>query len=160
MRLIKAVTLALACLAMTHPALSQERSGPLRIEITEGVIEPLPFAVPDFIAENPAAAEYAQSIARVVAADLSGTGLFREIPRDAYISRVTSFDSTIQYSDWKAINAQAVVTGAVSVGSDGRLTVKFRVFDVFADAQLGDGLQFGGSASSWRRMAHKVADAV
>ena len=160
MRLIKAVTLALACLAMTHPALSQERSGPLRIEITEGVIEPLPFAVPDFIAENPAAAEYAQSIARVVAADLSGTGLFREIPRDAYISRVTSFDSTIQYSDWKAINAQAVVTGAVSVGSDGRLTVKFRVVDVFADAQLGDGLQFGGSASSWRRMAHKVADAV
>ena len=160
MRLIKAVTLALACLAITHPALSQERSGPLRIEITEGVIEPLPFAVPDFIAENPAAAEYAQSIARVVAADLSGTGLFREIPRDAYISRVTSFDSTIQYSDWKAINAQAVVTGAVSVGSDGRLTVKFRVFDVFADAQLGDGLQFGGSASSWRRMAHKVADAV
>ncbi|MGB5557318.1 MAG: Tol-Pal system beta propeller repeat protein TolB [Paracoccaceae bacterium] len=160
MRLIKAVTLAALCLAAAHPAFAQERSGPLRIEITEGVIEPLPFAVPTFIAENPAAQEYAQSIAQVIAADLAGTGLFREIPRDAFISTITSFDSTIQYSDWKAINAQAVVTGAVSAAGDGRITVKFRVFDVFADAQLGDGLQFGGSAASWRRMAHKVADAV
>ncbi len=160
MRLIKAVTLAALCLAAAHPAFAQERSGPLRIEITEGVIEPLPIAVPTFIAENPAAQEYAQSIAQVIAADLAGTGLFREIPRDAFISTITSFDSTIQYSDWKAINAQAVVTGAVSAAGDGRITVKFRVFDVFADAQLGDGLQFGGSAASWRRMAHKVADAV
>ncbi len=160
MRLLKALTLAALCLGTAHPVLSQERSGPLRIEITEGVIEPLPIAVPTFIAENPAAQEYAENIARVVTADLVGTGLFREIPRDAYISRVTSFDSTIQYSDWKAINAQAVVTGAVSAAGDGRITVKFRLFDVFAEAQMGDGLQFGGSEASWRRMAHKVADAV
>ncbi len=160
MRLLKALTLAILCLGAAIPATAQERSGPLRIEITEGVIEPLPIAVPTFIAENPAAQEYADAIARVIAADLTGTGLFREIPRDAFISRITSFDSTIQYSDWKAINAQAVVTGAVSAAGDGRITVKFRLFDVFADAQLGDGLQFGGSAGSWRRMAHKVADAV
>ncbi len=160
MRLLKALTLAAFCLGVVYPAAAQERTGPLRIEITEGVIEPLPIAVPTFIAENPAAQEYADSIARVIAADLTGTGLFREIPRDAFISQITSFDSTIQYSDWKAINAQAVITGAVSAAGDGRITVKFRVFDVFADAQLGDGLQFGGSAASWRRMAHKVADAV
>lgn len=160
MRLFQAVTLALACLGMTEVATAQQRSGPLRIEITEGVIEPLPFAVPSFIAENPAAQEFADSIARVVASDLAGTGLFREIPRDAFISQVTDFDDAVKYPDWKAINAQALVAGAVSAGSDGRLTVKFRVFDVFAEAQLGDGLQFGGSTGSWRRMAHKVADAV
>ena len=28
------------------PAAAQDETGPLRIEITEGVIEPLPFAVP------------------------------------------------------------------------------------------------------------------
>ena len=159
MRLFKALTLALACIGAAHTATAQS-SGPLRIEITEGVIEPLPFAVPTFIAENPAAQEFAESIARVVAADLAGTGLFREIPRDAFISTLTSFESPVQYSDWKAINAQALISGAVSAGTDGRLTVKFRVFDVFSDAQLGDGLQFGGSTASWRRMAHKVADAV
>ena len=35
-------------------ALAQERE-PLHIEITEGVIEPLPFAIPAFIAETAAA---------------------------------------------------------------------------------------------------------
>lgn len=160
MNMIKALTLLAACAVIAQPAYAQQRSGPLRIEITEGVIEPLPFAVPEFIAENPAAQEFAANIARVVASDLAGTGLFREIPEDAFISRLTDFASPVQYSDWKAINTQALVSGAVSAGSDGRLTVKFRVFDVFAEAQLGDGLQFGGSTSSWRRMAHKVADAV
>ncbi len=145
---------------MALPLSAQERDGPLRITITEGVIEPLPFATPSFIAENAAAREFARDIAQVIADDLAGTGLFRQIPPEAFISKVSSFDAPVQYADWKAINAQALITGAVSAGSDGRMTVKFRVFDVFAQTQLGEGLQFGGSTASWRRMAHKVADAV
>ncbi len=159
MRTIIATLLAFGLLA-GMPAIAQQSNGPLRIEITEGVIEPLPVAVPNFIAENSQATELAVNIARVIAADLTGTGLFREIPQTAFISSPTSFSAPVQYSDWKAINAQALITGAVNLGSDGNISVKFRVFDVFSDAQLGDGLQFGGSADSWRRMAHKVADAV
>ncbi len=137
---------------------AQAQSGPLRIEITEGVIEPLPFAVPDFVDEG-GAGDYARNIARVIASDLAGTGLFREIPREAHISRISSFDSSIAYEDWKAINAQAVITGAVTV-SGGRIVVKFRLFDVFSGQQLGEGLQFAGTPETWRRMAHKVADAA
>ncbi len=150
----------LAALAALSLLAAPARAEPLRIEITEGVIEPLPFAVPDFQAENAGAADMARQIARVVAADLAGTGLFREIPASAYISTITSFSSPVQYADWKAINAQALITGAVATGAGGKLTVKFRVFDVFSQGQLGEGLQFTGSEASWRRMAHKVADAV
>lgn len=157
MTLTRALAIALALVAPL-PVLSQ--NGPLRIEITDGVIEPLPIAIPDFVAESPAAAEMAQQIARVVASDLVGTGLFREIPKDAFISRITSFDSPVQYADWKAINASGLITGAVSVGGDGRISVKFRLHDVFSDTQLGEGLQFAGTTASWRRMAHKVADAA
>lgn len=139
------------------PAVAQ--TGPLRIEITEGVIEPLPFAVPDFVAENGAAGEFAANIARVIASDLAGTGLFREIPASAHIGRVTSFDAPVAYADWKAINTQALVTGAVSASGD-RIVVKFRLFDIFSGQQMGEGLQFAGTTQSWRRMAHKVADAV
>ena len=138
---------------------AQAQSGPLRIEITEGVIEPLPFAVPDFVAENGAAADYARNIARVIASDLAGTGLFREIPQDAHIGTVSSFDAPVAYEDWKAINAQALITGAVSASGD-RIVVKFRLYDVFSGQQLGEGLQFAGTPQSWRRMAHKVADAA
>jgi TolB protein len=156
--LTPAIALALAVLAgQASVALAQ--NGPLRIEITEGVIEPLPFAVPDFVAENAAATELAANIARVVASDLEGTGLFREIPASAHISTITSFDAPVAYADWKAINAQALITGAVSASGD-RVSVKFRVFDVFSGQPLGEGLQFAGSAQGWRRMAHKVADQV
>jgi TolB protein len=141
------------------PAAAQT-GGPLRIEITEGVIEPLPFANPAFVAENAAATELARQISRVVSEDLTGTGLFREIPESAFISQITSFNSPVQFSDWRAINAQALISGAVSVGGDGSVSVKFRLYDVFAGQELGDGLQFNGTQAGWRRIAHKVADAV
>ncbi|MEJ6392459.1 Tol-Pal system beta propeller repeat protein TolB [Gymnodinialimonas sp. 2305UL16-5] len=142
------------------PGVSLAQSGPLRLEITEGVIEPLPFALPTFVPETPAAADAAADISRVIAADLRGTGLFRQIPPDAYIAQVTDFDASISYPDWQAINAQALITGAVSQRSDGQIAVRFRLFDIFSQAPLGEGLQYVGPADSWRRMAHTVADQV
>ena len=150
----------LAALALLMPVPASAQNGPLRIEITEGVIEPLPFAVPNFVAETPAAGQLAAQLARVVSDDLVGTGLFREVPSSAYISQFTSFSAPVQYADWKAINAQALVTGAVSKDGSGRITVKFRLYDVFAGQEMGSGLQFTGTDAGWRRMAHKVADAV
>jgi TolB protein len=132
---------------------------PLRIEITEGVIEPMPFAAPGFVPDSAGATDLARQITGVVVADLSGTGLFREVPPAAHIAKVTSLDAAVQFADWKAINAQALITGAVGVNGD-RVQVRFRLWDVFAQAPLGEGLQFEGSAQSWRRMGHKVADAV
>ena len=153
------LALVLALMAFALPV-SAQSSGPLRIEITEGVIEPLPFAVANFVPANAEAREIGEDIARVIASDLTGTGLFREIPSSAFISSITSFSSPVEYADWKAINAQALVTGSVSTSSDGRLVVQFRVYDVFAGQELGSGLQFAGEVDGWRRMAHKVADAV
>ncbi|MDF3412953.1 Tol-Pal system protein TolB [Sulfitobacter sp. M57] len=142
--------------AFPSPAQAQE---PLRIVIDEAIIEPLPVAVPPFQAETPEAGQLAGDIARVVAADLTGTGLFREIPASAYISSIGNFDASVLFADWKAINAQALVTGAVSVQGN-TLNVKFRLYDVFSGAELGSGLQFSGTVEGWRRMAHKVSDAV
>lgn len=135
------------------------RSEPLRIEITDGVIEPLPFAVPDFVPDTSRAKKMGVQLARVIAEDLSGTGLFREIPATAFISKITDFAAPVNYADWKAINAQALIGGGVSVKGS-KLTVKFRIYDVFSGAELGNGLQFVGDTDGWRRMAHKVADAV
>ncbi|MBL4927195.1 Tol-Pal system beta propeller repeat protein TolB [Fuscibacter oryzae] len=148
-----ATAFLLGMLAAVQPANAE-----LNIIIDSPVIEPMPFAIPDFVDEG-GAGDYAQNISRVVAADLAGTGLFREIPREAHISRVTSFDAPIAYNDWQAINAQALITGAVQASGD-RIVVKFYLFDVFTGQPLGEGLQFAGTPGTWRRMAHKVADAV
>ncbi len=137
-------------------ALAQQ---PLRIEINEGVIEPVPYAIPDFVPENAAGGQYSASLARVIANNLSGTGLLREIPSSAHIGRIGSFDSPVQFADWRAINARALITGAVRVDGQ-RISVKFRLFDVVSGQQLGDGLQLDGSTQAWRRMAHRVSDQV
>ncbi len=153
---ILGICLALIC---AIAGVAQAQDGPLRITIDEGIIEPLPFAVPSFQPESGEAGQMAVDLARVVSEDLTGTGLFREIPASAFISTVSDFNAPVQYADWKAINAQALVTGAVNV-SGNTLNVKFRLYDVFSGAELGDGLQFSGTVEGWRRMAHKVADAV
>ena len=149
--------LIFAIVAFCTGSLSAE---PLRIKITEGVIEPVPFAAPVFIAEDTGGRNYNKKISQLIVKDLSSTGFFREIPSKAYISSVTSFSSPIQFSDWKAINAQALVVGAVSVTGNGDMIVKFRIYDVFSNAELGSGLKFSGTVDGWRRMGHKVADVI
>ncbi|PQO21820.1 Tol-Pal system protein TolB [Rhodobacteraceae bacterium WD3A24] len=150
--------IAAAAFAPIGPARAQSE-GPLRIEITEGVIEPMPFAIAPFIAADSSAEDYTGRITRVIANDLASTGLFREIGRDAHIGRVTSLDAPIQYADWRAINAQALIAGRASV-SGGRITLGFRLFDVVSGQQMGQGLEFAGDVDDWRRMAHKIADEV
>jgi TolB protein len=151
--LITAAVLALSAVA----AVAQ--SGPLRLDITRPVIEPVPLAIPQFIAENAAGAEFAAQITQVVTADLTGTGLFRAIDPASFISGISGFDAPVAFNDWQAINAQGLIVGAVAASGD-QIVVKFRLFDVASGQPLGEGLQFAGTPATWRRMAHKVADAV
>lgn len=144
-----------ALFALPLPALAQDAPGPLRVEITDGVVEPMPFALPVFFGGGDMAAQ----ISKVVSDDLTGTGLFREIDRTAYIAAPASFEAPVVYEDWKAINVQALIMGEV-VEAGGTLDVKFRLFDVFSGQPMGDGLQFSAAKGDWRRLGHKVADAV
>ena len=154
----KRVLAALLALGLVAP-MANAQQGPLRLRFTDGVIEPMPFAVPAFVPEGGAAGDAARNITALITQNLVNTGLFREVPATAHIARVSSFDAPVQYADWRAVNAQALITGAVSVQGE-RLTVKFRLFDVFSGQQMGEGLQFQGTTATWRRMAHKVSDAV
>lgn len=153
--------IALAALAalMIGPGVALAQQGPLRIEITDGVIEPLPFALPGFVAETGDAGQMAADITQVIASDLTGTGLFREIPQSAHIQRFSAFETPVSYADWQAINAQALIVGGVSMAG-GKVVVKFRLFDIYSGQQLGEGQQLAASSGSWRRLAHKVADVI
>jgi len=157
MTMIKRLLAVFLALALAGPVLAQ--SGPLRLTITDGVIEPLPFALPTFQPELAGSEQVASDISSVIADDLTATGLFRQIPATAFISQPGAFGAPVAFADWRAINAQALISGAVSV-SGNQVVVKFRLYDVFSGAELGDGLQLVGSTDGWRRMAHKVADTI
>ena len=132
----------------------------LELDITEGVVEPLPIAISEFYGAGPEAAQLGREIADVVSADLERSGLFRPIDRRAFIQSPDQLRAVPRFADWRQINAEALVTGEVSGGEAGSdIEVEFRLWDVFAGIQL-RGLRFGTNADNWRRVAHKVADAV
>lgn len=147
--------IALAAFGLAAPVQAQD--APTELTLRQGVFEPLPVAVPVFQAETPDATNLAFDITQLVLRDLTGTGLFREIPSDAFISDPGQFDTPVNFGDWRTLNARALVKGAVAVVG-GQIVVKFRVYDVVTGAELGQGQQLVGTPEGWRRMAHKVAD--
>lgn len=153
--MLRPLLLALALCPL--PAFAQE-GAPLHIEITEGVIEPLRIALPAF-ADEGGAAGLATEFRAVVAADLTATGLFDDIPIEAQIARPEGFDAPVAWEDWRAVNADALATGAVRI-EDGRVRARFRLHDVVAGQLLGEGMEFDASPGNWRRAAHKMADQI
>ena len=156
-RLCQTFTAALAA-ATLGLCLAAPAEARLSITLGSPVVEPMPFALPTFGDEG-GAGGMAADISAVIISDLQGTGLFERVPESAYIQSLPSFDAAVSYPDWQAINAQALVTGAVQAGG-GQVAVKFCLHDVFANSLLEECMQFAGDAGSWRRVAHKVADAV
>lgn len=152
MALIRLIALVLLC---ASPAVAQD---PLRIEITEGVGEPLAIAMPAF-ADEGGAGSLAEEVRGVIAADLARSGLFREIPPQAHIARPAGIDTPVAWEDWRVLNADALVLGAARIEA-GQIYVKFRLYDVVAGQLLGQGMQFDVAQADWRRVAHKVADQI
>src|SRR5690606_4533959 len=79
----------------------------LVIDVTQGVVEPLPIAITDFVSSDTMGAE----ISAVVAANLKRSGLFAPIDKGAFIEKISNPDAAPRFSDWSVINAQALVTG-------------------------------------------------
>jgi TolB protein len=131
----------------------------VRIDITQGNVQPIPIALPDFIAGSPGEVETARNVTAVITADLKRSGLFAPIDPRAYIEKIVNTDAVPRFADWSAINAQALVTGRMTRQGDGRLKAEFRLWDVFAGQQL-DGKQYFTSSDNWRRISHIIADAI
>ncbi|MFQ5763442.1 MAG: Tol-Pal system protein TolB, partial [Rhodospirillales bacterium] len=131
----------------------------LRIDITQGRVEPLPIAVTGFTGGTQAESRFGEDISGVVAADLERSGLFRPIDRRAFIQTEIALQTLPRFGDWRVINAQALVQGRVQIVEDGQLRVEFRLWDVFAEQQM-VGLAYFTVRNNWRRVAHIIADAI
>jgi TolB protein len=129
-------------------------SAALHVDVTQGNVQPLPIAIPDFIG-SPQAAQ----ISGVVRADLERSGLFRSLDPKSFIEQVKDINVPPNYANWRVINAQALVTGQALAQPDGRLRVDFRLWDIFGESQM-LGLQFFTTPENWRRIAHMISDKI
>jgi TolB protein len=129
------------------------------IDVTQGTVQPMPIALPDFVGGSPVDAEFARNVTQVITANLKRSGLFAPIEPAAFLERITDIDTVPRFNDWRTINAQALVTGRMTRQSDGRLKTEFRLWDVFAGQQL-TGQQYFTAPDNWRRIAHIISDAI
>ena len=131
----------------------------LRIDITQGNVQPLPIALPDFVGGAANDADVARNVTGIITANLKRSGLFAPIDPAAYIEKISNIDAAPRFPDWRSINAQGLVTGRMTRQSDGRLKAEFRLWDVFAGQQLA-GQQYFTTPENWRRIAHIISDAI
>ena len=154
-RAIAAPALLIAAILFAAPAARAE----LQIDVTRGHVEPMPIAVTAFDGNTDKEKQIGQQISEVVSGDLERSGLFKPIDPGAFIQTPSSLQVQPRFADWRVINAQALLTGKAEFQEDGRLKVEFRLWDVFAEQQM-TGFAFFTVPQNWRRLAHKISDAV
>jgi TolB protein len=130
-------------------------SAALKVDVTQGNVQPLPIAIPDFLGDAAAG----RNIAGVIRNDLDRSGLFRPLDPTSYIEKISDINVPPRFGDWRAIQAQGLVTGSATLQSDGRLKVDFRLWDIFGESQM-IGLQYSTTPENWRRIAHLISDAI
>ena len=149
---LKTLALALAAALLSTTAITAAAQAQIEVDVNRGDVKPLPIAIPVFGGAQGA------EIAQVIAGDLERSGLFAPINQAAYIEKNPDVNVQPRFADWKTINAQALVNGQATV-EGGRLTVNFRLWDVYSEQPL-LGLQFTTTPENWRKLAHKISDAV
>ena len=147
------LTLAFSLQALT-PAYAD-----ISVDITRGVSEPIPLAIPTFYGAGGSEAQVGRDIAQVVSNDLVRSGLFSMVDPHAFIQDMDSLLVAPRFADWRVLSAQGLVVGRVTAQPDGRLKVEFRLWDVFNEQQM-TGLAYFTIPGNWRRVAHIIADAI
>jgi len=126
----------------------------LTIDITTSGGRQIPIAVMPLAGEN----SQPQVVSEVVGADLARTGLFRLVNTGGIMPLPTE-PSEVNFADWTGRNAEALVIGKVEALPEGRVEVRFRLFDVQKQAQLAS-FSYVVPPAQLRATAHRIADVI
>jgi TolB protein len=127
----------------------------LEIEISGGSAQQVPVAIVPFAQTTTANQE---NISTIISADLRRSGLFRVLETGGVVSRPSDI-AQIKYSEWAALQVQAMAVGVVETLPANRLKVTFQLADVLKQTQL-TGMQYNIAPNQLRATAHKIADVI
>jgi TolB protein len=133
--------------ALAAPAAAQ-----FRVEISGIGATQVPIAVASFRDEDKAGT----AVAAIVRADLQRSGLFRPVDSNGPLDE----RSTVNGAEWRARGADAVVAGSVTRLADGRLDVRYKLWDAVRKGEQLQGQSKLVVAADLRLAAHRVADEI
>ena len=147
-----------ACIAAALMAVGSASTAwaQLKIEVTNGVADPVPVAIVPFA--KAASGDGGLDVASVVEHDLQGSGRFRTLPRTNMPASPTQPNAVVM-SDWKNAGEDYIVVGRVVPMDGGNLAVDFDLLNVLTGQRVG-GQRFIGTPGALRNAAHRVSDVV
>jgi TolB protein len=155
---------ALAAQQQPPPPAPQTPAQPQQPSEVELVISgdpgtPPRYAVPDFIALSPDAADVAKTVGEVLWTDLAFEREFYLIPRDTYATvPVARTADKVPFQEWRELGADAVVFGTVQK-SGNNVTVQVRLFNV-RTRQAVFSKEYSGGTNNPRLYAHTISDEI
>jgi len=139
----------LAPLAAYAQGVGQGNQQP-EITVDRARTAPIPIAIPNFTGT-----QLGVDMTGVIVNNLGRSGLFRPITQAA---QVGADGDTPNFQNWKAVGAQALVTGKVE-GGGSNVRVEFRLWDVLPGQQI-QGTAYTTTSANWRRIAHIISDVI
>ena len=130
----------------------------LTLEVVGGAAQQIPIAVVPFSSQAGSTQLTQDNISNVIGADLRLSGLFRVLETRGVSSQPHTL-SEVKYSDWTAIQAQALTIGTLESLPGNRLKVSFRLLDVLKQNQL-LAMEFNITPAQQRATAHRIADMI
>ena len=116
-------------------------------------------AIPGFFGSSPDGVEKGHELALLIASDLRSSGKFTPLDPGKHSGVVSDTDQVPAFDRWRAVNAQCLVTGRLSLQPDGRFKVEFRLWDV-ATAQPISAAQYFVAPDKWHRIPHVIAESI
>jgi TolB protein len=135
-------------------AQAQGRAPSAVIDVDRARNDPIPTAIAELSGTGDGQ-RIGRQIADIVSANLGRSGLFRVLPRSAY----PPAGDAPAWASWRAIGAQALMTGRVEVQGGDRVRVEFRLWDVLPETQI-QGTAYTTQISNLRRIAHIISDVI
>jgi TolB protein len=156
---------SLIALSIAGLMLGTAAGAQIRVDITGGISQPMPIAIPPMPTSSPkpTAAGTTDALGRQVAIvitnDLKGSGLFNPLGPNALNPVAYNQVTAPDFGYWGGTGAQALVQGFVNANGDGTLTVGCYLYDIVSKTEM-TRQGFVVPPASWRRAAHKCADTV
>ena len=131
----------------------------VKIDITQGNVDPIPYALVKFDSTKNELEDYSKKISKVIDNNLERTGLFKSLPESVFLEKKIVFSRKPTFSDWRVTSAQLLINGRVIESKKDKLTLEFRLWDVFQEKQM-LAQQLVTKKSNWRRIAHVISDII
>jgi TolB protein len=125
----------------------------MTIEIIGGAASRIPIAIAPFQEPGGKGLDPAE----VVSADLLRSGMFKTV--DGKDLGKPGEGQAVRHGEWRGRGADALLIGQVTTLADGRLDIRFRLYDVVREKQLA-GLSYVAPPHLARAVGHKIADVV